>query len=47
MPKVACCTTIRAWSSSGRCRVTVISDKDRVFRPLAEVEPEVKRRMTV
>lgn len=27
--------------------VTVISDKDKVFKPLAEVEDEVKRRMTI
>ena len=27
--------------------LSVISEKDRAFRPLAEIEPEVKRRMTI
>jgi len=27
--------------------VTVVSDKDKAFRPLAEIEAEVKRRMTI
>jgi hypothetical protein len=27
--------------------VSVISDKDKAFRPLSEIEGEVKRRMTI
>ena len=39
-------TTIRGSAWPGRCRCRSISDKDQAFRPLVEVEGELKRRMS-
>jgi len=46
-PRVVCATTTRAWASPGHSRSGEISEKDRQWALLSEIEDDLKRRMTI